>query len=163
MYKHPFMCWLCFSCAHTDTITGNEWQCCDDLQVYSWALVPVQCHMWQWHPGARCEVPGSARLHSDGGWAAWGGMWRCEATNRTSLSPGVLWQWPCPLHARTSSCWRWQCDLWLGIYWVHSMLGHMSWRYLLFFLNLSWVVRIRYCLVMLLLLLVLPWSNNVDL
>lgn len=158
VYKHTFMCVGHVLALHTQTqLHGiNKWQCCDGLQVHSWALVSMQCHVWQWHPGARCEVPDPPGLYPDWGGAAWGGMWGCEATNRTSLSPGVLWQWSCPLHARITTCWRWQCDLWLGIYRVHSMFSHMSWRYLLFFLHLSWVVRIWHCVVSLHRLLVLP-------
>lgn len=139
MYKHTFMCFSYVLTVHTDTIVWNKMTVfllrCDYLQVYSWTLVSVQCHVWQRHTGARCEMPNSSRVYSDWSWTAWGGMWRCEATNRTSLSPGILWQWPCPLYTRIFTCWRWQCDLWLGIHWFYSLFSHMSWRYLYLFIH----------------------------
>lgn len=144
---------------HTQTLLyGIKWQgfYCDSLQVYSWALVSMQCHVWQWHTGARSEVPNSSCIYSDWGWTAWGGMWRCETTDRTSLSPDILWQWSCPLCTWFFTCWRWQCDLWLGIHWFYSLFSHMSWRYLCLIVCLSWVVRIWHCLTLMGLLLVLP-------
>lgn len=124
------------------------------VQIHTWALVSMQCHLWTWQTNSRGEVPSVALIHQDRGGPSRGGVWQGQTPNWKALQSGAMYQrswhpfrlWrPChPLYPDRGT-------VHLELQGFHCLLSHMCcwWG----FWNVCWQLK---CLVLFCLCLSCP-------